>query len=89
MRIPATMTCGGIVVFVDPRSSAVLRQLDPATQTRGDAFLAYQRPLHEGDALGIAGRGVISIVGLLPALFVVTGTLMWLRSRRFKRRARV
>ena len=30
---------GGIVVFVDPRSSAVLRQLDPATQTRGDVFL--------------------------------------------------
>jgi len=79
---------GGIVVFVDPRGSAVLRQLDPATQTSGDAFLAYQRPLHEGDALGIIGRVVISIVGLLPALFVVTGTMMWLRSRRFKRRSR-
>ena len=79
---------GGIVVFVDPRSSAVLRQLDPATQTSGDAFLAYQRPLHEGDALGIGGRVVISVVGLLPALFVVTGTMMWLRSRRFKGRAR-
>ena len=77
---------GGIIVFVDPRSGAVPRQFDRATQTSGDAFLAYQRPLHEGDALGLAGRVVICGVGLLPALFVVTGTMMWPRSRRFKRR---
>jgi uncharacterized iron-regulated membrane protein len=79
---------GAIVVFVDPRSRSVLRQLDPATQTSGDTFLAYQRPLHEGDALGIGGRVAVSVVGSLPALFVVTGTMMWLRSRRFKGRAR-
>jgi uncharacterized iron-regulated membrane protein len=59
-----------------------LRQVDRATQTSGDAFLAFQRPLHEGDALGAAGRLMISVVGLLPALFVVTGSMMWLRSRR-------
>jgi len=73
---------GTAVVFVDPRSGKVLRQVDRATQTSGDAFLAFQRPLHEGDALGAAGRIVISVVGLLPALFVVTGSMMWLRSRR-------
>ena len=73
---------GGAVVFVDPRAGTVLRRIDRTTQTSGDAFLAYQRPLHEGDALGFAGRVVICGVGLLPALFVVTGTMMWLRSRR-------
>jgi len=73
---------GTAVIFVDPRSAKVLRQVDRATQTPGDAFLAFQRPLHEGDAVGVAGRIVISIVGLLPALFVVTGSMMWLRSRR-------
>ena len=72
---------GGAVIFVDPRAGAVLRRIDRTTQTSGDAFLAYQRPLHEGDALGFAGRVVIFGVGLLPALFVVTGTMMWLRSR--------
>jgi uncharacterized iron-regulated membrane protein len=72
---------GGAVIFVDPRAGAVLRRIDRTTLTRGDAFLAWQRPLHEGDALGFAGRVVICAVGLLPALFAVTGTMMWLRSR--------
>ena len=79
---------GSTAVFVDPRSGALLRQLDRASQTSGDAFLAFQRPLHEGDPLGIGGRVVIAIVGLLPALFVVTGTMMWLRSRRIRQRGR-
>jgi len=79
---------GMTVVFIDPRSAAVLRQADPSSQTRGDAFLAFMRPLHEGEALGIGGRIVIAFVGLLPALFVVTGTMMWLRSRRVRQPAR-
>ena len=55
---------GSTAVFVDPRSGAILRQVDRATQTSGDAFLAFQRPLHEGDPLGIGGRIVIAIVGI-------------------------
>ena len=72
----------GTVVFVDPGSGVVLRRLDRSTQTKGDAFLAYLRPLHEGWALGLAGRVIVCIVGLFPALFVVTGAMIWLRTRR-------
>ena len=73
---------GGAAIFIDPRSGEVLRQVDRASRTTGDAFLAFQRPLHEGDPLGFFGRVVICVVGLLPALFVVTGTIMWLAPRR-------
>jgi uncharacterized iron-regulated membrane protein len=73
---------GGAVVFVDPASGVVLRRLDPSTRTPGDRFLSAQRALHTGDALGPLGRVLIFAVGLLPALFVVTGTTMWLRQRR-------
>ncbi len=73
---------GATAVFVDPGSGAVLRQLDRSTQTKGDAFLAYLRPLHEGGALGFVGRAIVCIVGLFPALFVATGSMMWLRTRR-------
>ena len=57
-------------------------------QTPGDAFLAYQRPLHDGAAVGAIGRPLIFVVGFLPALFVVTGTMMWLRARRNSHKAR-
>ncbi len=79
---------GAAAIFIDPRAGTVLRQIDRASRTRGDALLAYQRPLHEGDPLGLLGRIVISIVGFLPALFVVTGTIMWLAPRRRRRAGR-
>jgi len=73
-------------VLIDPISGAVLRTVDRAGQTPGDAFLAYQRPLHEGATLGAIGRSAIFVVGFLPALFVVTGSMIWLRGRRARRR---
>jgi uncharacterized iron-regulated membrane protein len=75
----------GNIVFIDPNSGTVLRTIGPATRTSGDRFLVMQRVLHSGDVLGPIGRILIFITGLLPALFVVTGTLMWLRTRRQRR----
>jgi len=74
-------------VFVDPSSGAVLRRVDRASQTRGDAFLAFQRPLHEGEALGAIGRAIVFAAGLAPPVLAVTGTMMWLRARTRRRRA--
>lgn len=79
----------GPVVFVDPRTRAVLQRADRATRTGGDRFLAWQRILHEGEAFGVVGRVVICITGLLPPLLVVTGTMIWLRQRRQPRAADV
>jgi len=68
-------------VCIDPRSGTVLRNNDPARRSGGDNFLAMQRLLHEGSVLGPVGRALLFATGLLPALFVTTGTLMWLRKR--------
>jgi uncharacterized iron-regulated membrane protein len=56
--------------------------VDLSTRTAGDAFLVAQRVLHTGDAFGIAGRVLLCIAGLMPGLFVATGSIMWLRGRR-------
>ena len=77
----------GPVVFLDPRTSAVLLRADRAARTGGDVFLAWQRILHEGEAFGVGGRLVICAAGLLPALLVITGSIMWLRQRRGPQRA--
>ena len=79
----------GPVVFLDPRTRAVLQRADRATRTGGDRFLVWQRILHEGEAFGVVGRVVICITGLLPPLLVVTGTMIWLRQRRKPRAADV
>ena len=72
----------GTVVFIDPRDGSIVRRVDASTRTEGDEFLAMQRAMHGGDSFGFVGRLVICIVGLLPGLFVVTGSIMWLRARR-------
>jgi uncharacterized iron-regulated membrane protein len=71
----------GSVVFVST-TGEVLRDVDAAERKSGDAFLATMRALHSGDALGLAGRLAIFCTGLLPALFVATGSRMWLQRRR-------
>ena len=72
----------GTVVFIDPRDGSIVRRVDAKTRTSGDQFLAMQRAMHGGDPFGRAGRLLICIVGLLPGLLVVTGSIMWLRKWR-------
>ena len=74
---------GPIAVFLEPSSGALLRRSDAANRTGGDRFLSVQRGLHTGELLG-AGRALLFLGGLLPALLAVTGTMMWLRQRRRK-----
>jgi uncharacterized iron-regulated membrane protein len=80
--VPEMQPARGSVVFIAPYSGTVLRRIDASTRTAGDNFLALQRNLHSGERLGIVGRIVICVVGLLPLLFVITGTIMWLKQRR-------
>jgi uncharacterized iron-regulated membrane protein len=76
------------LLLIDQSSGAVLGRVDASTRRSGDDFLSLQRKLHAGHNLGVIGRAVIALVGFLPALFVVTGTIMWLRRRRRRRTRR-
>ena len=70
---------GNTLVFVDPRTQEVLRRVDVASRTGGDAFLAWQRYLHSGEEMNLAWRILICIAGLLPALLLASGITMWLK----------
>jgi len=72
----------GTVVFIDPRTRSVIARTDRKSRGGGDTFLAWQRMLHEGSAFGGIGRFPVFVGGLMPAVLVVTGLLMWLRQRR-------
>lgn len=69
-------------VWVDQYSGEVLDVWDATRLAAGSSFMQWQFPLHNGDALGIFGRWLVFVTGLLPALFFGTGFYMWLRKRR-------
>ncbi len=75
------------VVFIDPRSRAILQAVDRTTRGGGDTFLSWQRMLHEGSAFGTFWRFLVFLGGLLPALMMITGLMMWLRRHRRPSRA--
>ena len=81
-RDPHTLRGGSTLLLIDARNGKVRRRIDATTRTAGDTFLAWQAPLHTGEAFGLAGRVIATIAGLAPALLFVTGSLMWLRRPR-------
>jgi uncharacterized iron-regulated membrane protein len=77
------------VVFIDPHTRAILQQADRNSRTAADRFLARQRPVHEGSMGGSVWRALVFVGGLLPALLMITGLMMWLAIRRRRGVARM
>ncbi|MED5598017.1 PepSY-associated TM helix domain-containing protein [Janthinobacterium sp. P210006] len=73
---------GATRITLDARSGLPLRIRDPLTASYGERFLGWQFPLHSGQAFGVAGRSFITLFGLMPLLFMLTGTLVWWKRRR-------
>ena len=57
--------------------------------TLADLFVQAQFPLHSGRILGLPGRILVSLMGLLVAALSVTGVVIWARKRRARMAALV
>lgn len=77
---------GNTRVWIEQYSGEVLAVRDWNRRTAADAFFAWQFPLHNGEAFGLAGRWIVFMTGLAPAVLYVTGVMLWLRRRRSRRR---
>ena len=51
----------------------------------GDRVAFWIRWIHEGSHSGVVWQVLVFLCGILPALFTVTGVLIWLRKRKAKR----
>ncbi|HSI60738.1 MAG TPA: PepSY domain-containing protein, partial [Ideonella sp.] len=60
---------------------------DPLRAPAGSVVLDWVFPLHSGEALGWAARGLWTLFGLLPALLLGSGLWLWWRRRRALRQA--
>jgi uncharacterized iron-regulated membrane protein len=73
---------GATRVSIDGGSGEVLRVVDPLRAAGADRFVNTLFPLHTGEALGNGGRAFVSLYGLTPLAFFVTGLVVWMKFRR-------
>ncbi len=73
---------GASTVYIDRYSGAVLDIWDARELPAGSKLLTWMFPLHNGDALGMPGRIVVFLSGMLMAGLFGTGVYMWLKKRR-------
>lgn len=77
-----------INAVVDPYRAEVVSLRDPRSFKLGDSIMAWQRTLHDGRAIGSVWAFLVFFSGLMPPLFVVTGTAMWWLKRRARQQVR-
>ncbi|RZL63124.1 MAG: PepSY domain-containing protein [Variovorax sp.] len=69
-------------LYIDGRDGHVISSNQPWHGTAADVFAQLQLPLHGGRILGLPGRILMSLMGLLVAMLSITGIVIWARKRR-------
>jgi uncharacterized iron-regulated membrane protein len=77
-------------LYYDGMDGRYLGDRQPWKGTAADIFIQAQFPLHSGRILGLPGRILISVMGLIVAMLSVTGVVIWWKKRaaRIKQAAR-
>ncbi|RAI57435.1 PepSY-associated TM helix domain-containing protein [Roseicella frigidaeris] len=83
---------GPPLLYLDGQDGRILGRQEPWVGTAADIFVQAQFPLHSGRILGLPGRILISVMGVVVAVVSATGVLIWwrkqsARSRVARRRA--
>lgn len=68
-------------LYYDGIDGRFLGEVLPWEGTAADIFLQAQFPLHSGRILGLPGRILISLMGLVVAILSVTGVYIWWKKR--------
>jgi uncharacterized iron-regulated membrane protein len=66
--------------MVDDRSGTLTKVVPQS----GDKIAQWIRWIHEGSHSGVIWQMLVFLCGVLPTVFAVTGTMIWLRSRKAK-----
>ncbi len=78
---------GGVghpALYLDALDGRLLGDRIPWQGTAADIFVQAQFPLHSGRILGVPGRILISLMGVVVAGLSVTGVVIWLKKRKSK-----
>ena len=83
---------GGVghkALYFDGHSGEYLGDFIPWEGTAADLFVQAQFPLHSGRILGLPGRILISVMGVVIAMLSITGVIIWWRKSRARERRRL
>ncbi len=72
-------------LYFDGETGAPKGEAIPGTGTAGDIFLQAQFPIHSGRILGLPGRILIAVLGVVVAGLSVTGVAIWWMKRAGRR----
>ena len=72
---------GPPLLYFDSEDGRLIGDRLPWTGTAADLFVQAQFPLHSGRILGLPGRILISVMGLVVAMLSVTGVIIWAKKR--------
>ena len=72
-------------LYYDGSDGRYLGDRQPWKGTAADLFVQAQFPVHSGRILGLPGRILISLMGLVVAVLSVTGVVIWWKKRRAAR----
>jgi uncharacterized iron-regulated membrane protein len=68
-------------LYLDAHDGSTLGEQQPWQGTAADIFMQAQFPLHSGRILGLPGRVLISLMGVVAAMLSVTGVIVWWKKR--------
>lgn len=72
-------------LYFDGEDGRYLGDVQPWKGTAADIFVQMQFPLHSGRILGLPGRILISLMGLVVAMLSVTGVYIWWKKSRSRK----
>jgi uncharacterized iron-regulated membrane protein len=72
-------------IYVSSENGEILGTYRPWQGTTADVFLQLQLPLHSGRILGLPGRILMSIMGLIVVMLSITGIVIWEKKRRARK----
>lgn len=77
---------GPAQIYYDAADGSYLGDKQPWKGTAADIFVQLQFPLHSGRILGLPGRILISLMGLVVAMLSITGVYVWWKKSRARAR---
>jgi uncharacterized iron-regulated membrane protein len=72
-------------LYWDARNGKPVGGAVPGEGSAGDIFLQAQFALHSGRIIGLPGRIIVSVMGLIVAMLSATGLIIWIRKLKARR----